>query len=88
MSGLVYRQIVELRAGVRDMAATRDLIVRENMRYARRQLVWFRGEPAVHWIDAPGESEAARAGAVRTVRDWIDRTAAGASGSVEAWRSQ
>lgn len=88
LSGLVYRQIVELRAGVRDMAATRDLIVRENMRYARRQLVWFRGEPAVHWIDAPGESEAARAGAVRTVRDWIDRTAAGASGSVEAWRSQ
>jgi tRNA A37 N6-isopentenylltransferase MiaA len=30
---------------VRDEAATRELIVRENRRYARRQLIWFRKEP-------------------------------------------
>ena len=31
--------------GVRDEPATRALIVQENRRYARRQLIWFRKEP-------------------------------------------
>jgi len=62
-SGLVYRQVVELLRGVRDEAATRDMIVRENMRYARRQLIWFRKEPNVRWLDGPGESPAALASA-------------------------
>lgn len=70
-SGLVYRQIMEMRAGVRDLAATRDLIVRENMRYARRQLLWFRREANVHWIDAPGESEAAQMAARALVQAWL-----------------
>jgi tRNA dimethylallyltransferase len=50
-SGLVYRQVIELLAGVRDEAATRELIVRENMRYARRQMMWFRKEPGIQWLD-------------------------------------
>ncbi len=53
-TGLVYRQIIEMRRGVRDEAATRALIVRENMRYARRQLMWFKAEPDVRWIDGIG----------------------------------
>jgi tRNA A37 N6-isopentenylltransferase MiaA len=57
-SGLVYRQILEMRKGVRDLGATRDLIVRENMRYARRQLTWFRHEAGVRWLDGAGESAA------------------------------
>jgi tRNA dimethylallyltransferase len=55
-SGLVYRQVMEMRQGIRDLAATRELIVRENMRYARRQLIWFRKEPGVRWLDGTGES--------------------------------
>ena len=58
-SGLVYRQVLEHMAGVRDEAATRELIVGENRRYARRQLIWFRKEPNLHWIDATGENPAA-----------------------------
>jgi tRNA dimethylallyltransferase len=53
--GLVYRQIMEMRRGVRDEAATRTLIVQENRRYARRQLIWFRKEPNLIWFDGPGE---------------------------------
>jgi tRNA dimethylallyltransferase len=53
--GLVYRQIMEMRRGVRDEAATRALIVQENRRYARRQLIWFRKEPNLIWFDGPGE---------------------------------
>ena len=54
--GLVYRQALELLHGVRDEAATRALIVQENRRYARRQLIWFRKEPNLEWFDGPGES--------------------------------
>ena len=58
-TGLVYRQVMEHLAGVRDEAATRALIVEENRRYARRQLIWFRKEPNLHWIDGTGETPAA-----------------------------
>jgi tRNA dimethylallyltransferase len=57
-SGLVYRQVMDLRQGVRDLAATRELIVQENRRYARRQLIWFRKEPNLEWLDGPGEAPA------------------------------
>jgi tRNA dimethylallyltransferase len=54
--GLVYRQALEHLHGVRDEAATRTLIAQENRRYARRQLIWFRKEPNLIWVDGPGES--------------------------------
>jgi tRNA dimethylallyltransferase len=54
-SGLVYRQVMEHFAGVRDEPATRELIVRENRKYSRRQLIWFRKEPNLQWIHAAGE---------------------------------
>ena len=57
--GLVYRQALEHLRGVRDLRGTRDLIVRENRRYARRQLTWFRKEAGVHWVETPGEHPAA-----------------------------
>jgi tRNA dimethylallyltransferase len=56
-TGLVYRQALEHLHGVRDEAATRDLIVRENRKYSRRQLIWFRKEPNLQWIHAAGEPE-------------------------------
>jgi tRNA dimethylallyltransferase len=67
LCGLVYRQVVEMLAGVRDEAATRELIVRENRHYARRQLIWFRKEPTLTWIDGPGETPAAIARAFELV---------------------
>ena len=56
-SGLVYRQALELLHGVRDEPATRDLIARENRKYSRRQLIWFRKEPNLQWIHAAGDRE-------------------------------
>jgi tRNA dimethylallyltransferase len=80
-SGLVYRQVVEMLEGVRDLDSTRELIIRENMRYARRQLMWFRKEPGVHWIQGPGEGGRARQEAASLVQDWLDDTAGAASGA-------
>ena len=54
-TGLVYRQALEHLRGVRDEAATRELIIRENRKYSRRQLIWFRKEPNLRWIHAAGE---------------------------------
>jgi tRNA dimethylallyltransferase len=54
--GLVYRQVMELLRGARGEGETRALIVQENRRYARRQLIWFRKEPNLMWFDGPGES--------------------------------
>lgn len=67
-SGLVYRQVVEYLRGVRSEGETRDLIVRENMRYARRQLIWFRKEPNVRWLEGAGESPAVQEAAMAMVR--------------------
>ena len=55
--GLVYRQVMEMLRGVRGEGETRALIVQENRRYARRQLIWFRKEPNLKWFDGPGERE-------------------------------
>ena len=54
--GLVYRQALEHLHGVRDEAQTRELIVRENRKYSRRQLIWFRKEPNLVWLPTSGES--------------------------------
>ena len=53
--GLVYRQVMAMLRGVRGEDDTRRLIVQENRRYARRQLIWFRKEPTLIWFDGPGE---------------------------------
>lgn len=66
--GLVYRQALEHLHGVRDEAATRALIVQENRRYAKRQLVWFRKEPGLTWFEGPGDSPATVAAVLR----WLE----------------
>jgi tRNA dimethylallyltransferase len=54
-TGLVYKQALEHLHGIRGERETRDLIVRENRRYSRRQMIWFRREPDLRWVDGPGE---------------------------------
>ena len=65
--GLVYRQALELLHGVRDETATRALIAQQNRQYARRQLIWFRKEPNLSWLEGPGESPATIAAAIQLV---------------------
>ena len=67
--GLVYRQVLEYLHGIRGEAETRELIVRENRHYAKRQLIWFRKEPNLRWILAAGESEATQDRVARFVAE-------------------
>ena len=71
--GLVYRQALEHLHGVRDEASTRALIAQENRRYARRQLIWFRKEPNLVWLDGPGESLATFAATCRAIDEFKSR---------------
>lgn len=74
--GLVYRQVLEYLHGVRSEADTRALIVRENRRYARRQLIWFRKEPNLVWFDGPGEAPDVQASVLKWLAErghWFDR---------------
>jgi tRNA dimethylallyltransferase len=66
-TGLVYRQALEHLHGVRDEPSTRELIIRENRKYSRRQLIWFRKEPNLQWIYAAGERESTQEEVVRTL---------------------
>jgi tRNA dimethylallyltransferase len=66
-TGLVYRQVLEHLRGVRNEAETRELIVRENRRYARRQLIWFKKEPNLRWILTAGDRRDAADEVVRTL---------------------
>ena len=49
---LGYRELFDHLDGRQTWPATRDLIVRNTRRYAKRQWSWFRHEPGVEWIDA------------------------------------
>ena len=67
-TGLVYKQALEHLHGVRGERETRELIVRENRRYSRRQMIWFRNEPGVHWVDGPGERAEVQAAVLALLR--------------------
>jgi tRNA dimethylallyltransferase len=68
-TGYVYKRVLEVVRGERDDASARELIVRENRHYARRQLIWFRKEPNLVWIQRAGEREDSVCDAERVIRE-------------------
>jgi tRNA dimethylallyltransferase len=70
-SGLVYRQVIDLLNGVRNEADTRALIIEENMRYAKRQMTWFRKEPGTVWLDAGQPWDSVVGEATSRVATWL-----------------
>jgi tRNA dimethylallyltransferase len=66
---LGYRQA---RAVLRGELSERDAIAatrQAHRHYAKRQLTWFRKEPAVHWLQGPGDDSAIAAQAVALVEE-------------------
>jgi tRNA A37 N6-isopentenylltransferase MiaA len=64
---------MDLLAGRLSEGETRALIVRENMRYARRQLTWFIKEPDIRWLETAGERADTQAAALDLVSAGIAR---------------
>lgn len=55
MQALGYRQVVEHLHGVRDLAATIELVKIKTRQFAKRQMTWFRRQLEVEWIDGTEE---------------------------------
>jgi tRNA dimethylallyltransferase len=51
MKGITYRQLQGYLRGQYDFATAVELMVRDNRRYAKRQMTWFNADPRIHWID-------------------------------------
>jgi tRNA dimethylallyltransferase len=52
-----YRQIIGYLDGGMSLEEAMEDTCRESRRYAKRQLTWFRGDPAIRWIDATEDFE-------------------------------
>ena len=70
-TGYVYRRVLEVVRGERDRASARELIITGNRHYARRQLIWFRKEPNLIWIQRAGDHDDTRLEAERLIADRI-----------------
>jgi tRNA dimethylallyltransferase len=59
LQGIGYRQFVDVALGRLDGDTALELMQRETVRYAKRQVTWFAREPDVTWIDvaAAGDAE-------------------------------
>ena len=60
-----YRQAVRVALGQMSVDAARNEIVTETMRYAKRQMTWFRHQATVLWMASPDEAR-------ETARAWIE----------------
>ena len=58
MLALGYKQICAHLAGDTDLDTAAALMKQETRRFAKRQLIWFRGDPRVEWIEADGKTAA------------------------------
>jgi len=56
MQSLGYRQMAAMLAGETMEAGAVDEIKRETRHFARRQLIWFRADPRIRWLEASGKS--------------------------------
>lgn len=56
MQSLGYRHMCEHFAGNLSLAEAVDLLKRETRHFARRQLIWFRGDARVQWVLMDGKS--------------------------------
>ena len=51
MAGIGYRQIAAVLRGRLAAAEAERLMIRETLRYAKRQMTWFAREPGILWLD-------------------------------------
>jgi len=64
---LGYRELAAHLRGEWDLETARDMIIRNTLRYAKRQMTWFRKESGVQWFDLSGPVESA----ARRIGDYV-----------------
>lgn len=51
MKGIGYKEIIDAIAGGESAESAKEIIKANTRHYARRQLIWFRRYPDIHWIN-------------------------------------
>jgi tRNA dimethylallyltransferase len=64
-----YRELRQVVRGEQKLEAARAAIQQSTRRYAKRQLTWFRKDPAVHWLEGFGDETCAQNEAC----DWLSQ---------------
>ena len=64
-----YRELRQVLHGEQELEAARAAIQQSTRRYAKRQLTWFRKDPAVHWLEGFGDETRAQ----NEARDWLSQ---------------
>jgi tRNA dimethylallyltransferase len=72
---LGYRELAAHLRGEWDLAAAREAIIRNTLRYAKRQMTWFRKEADVRWFSLSGPAESAARGIGDYVAEQLGPTA-------------
>ena len=75
-----YRELRLVVRGEMTLEAARLAIQQATRQYAKRQLTWFRKDPAIHWFPGFGDD----ADTQRTAVDWLERQELKVSRGVEA----
>ncbi len=57
LAAIGYRQAIALLRGELEPAAAEQAIVTETMRFAKRQMTWFRHQADVHWFAEAGDAQ-------------------------------
>ncbi|MBQ3107161.1 MAG: tRNA (adenosine(37)-N6)-dimethylallyltransferase MiaA, partial [Firmicutes bacterium] len=61
MKGIGYKEVIAHLQGEYDEDRALELVQRNSRRYARRQLIWFRRNPEMHWFNISDYEEENRA---------------------------
>lgn len=69
LDSLGYRQALAVLTGTMSEAAAVEAAQQGHRNYAKRQLTWFRREPAVHWLDLFGDEPETLQAAVELVNN-------------------
>ncbi|MBP5749357.1 MAG: tRNA (adenosine(37)-N6)-dimethylallyltransferase MiaA [Firmicutes bacterium] len=73
MKGIGYNEVIESLQEGRPAADAADLIRKNTRHYARRQLIWLRRYPQMHWVTLKGDGfdEEAYAGMMNLIEPWL-----------------
>ncbi len=67
MQSIGYRHANNYIDGICDLDETKRLLLRDTRRYAKRQMTWFRNDPAIQWFDRKATDDV-----VKTTDKWLN----------------
>ncbi|MBR4141943.1 MAG: tRNA (adenosine(37)-N6)-dimethylallyltransferase MiaA [Firmicutes bacterium] len=73
MKGIGYKEVIDCLQDGRPAADAAELIRKNTRHYARRQLIWLRRYPQMHWVTLKGDAfdEPAYAEMMRLIEPWL-----------------